>query len=376
MNQTNLISIVILWVILFSFRKTYGTDQKRNRYFFMLIWTTIGLLVFDMVNDVLAGSSVLWIQSLYQGMIVLYALLQISIVILWVLYIDVQVNNKLVIPKPVIYLSILMVLSMVTLIVLSLFGDFIYVFDSSGVLGRGSLFFLFPLFSMMFFMYALKKIMEHRKTMSQTDLLTLLIVPLAPMLGAVLELIDPEFSLIWPSMTVSILILYVYIQSKMTSTDPLTGVFNRMEYEHRIGQILHQRTISKTVGSILIDIDDLKKINDGNSHSEGDRALLEIGGILRRSVRKNDQVFRIGGDEFFILVDTENEEILKDIVQRIIEQLKYVNLYRKEFKLNLSYGYGVFVPSKYATFYDFFDEIDKKMYRHKLETKTTQAPLQ
>jgi diguanylate cyclase (GGDEF)-like protein len=154
----------------------------------------------------------------------------------------------------------------------------------------------------------------------------------------------------------------------------LTGVYNRLEYEHRIGQILHQRSISKTVGSILIDIDDLKKINDENSHSAGDNALLEIGGILRRSVRKNDQVFRIGGDEFFILVDTDNEDILSDIMARIIDQLKYVNQYRKDIQLNLSYGYGVFIPSKYATFYDFFDEIDKKMYQYKMDSKKDQNP--
>jgi hypothetical protein len=57
MNQTNLISIIILLVILFSFRKTYGENQKRNRFFFMLIWTNIGLLVFDMLM-LLFGSTI------------------------------------------------------------------------------------------------------------------------------------------------------------------------------------------------------------------------------------------------------------------------------------------------------------------------------
>jgi diguanylate cyclase (GGDEF)-like protein len=373
MNQTNLISIIILLVILFSFRKSYGENQKRNRFFFMLIWTNIGLLIFDTLL-LFFGTSVNNMESLiYKGLVLIYFLFQILIVILWGFYIDYHLNGKVTVNQVVLSVAIPAVLAMITLSVMSLFGNYLFQFDSDGLYQRGSLFWVFPIFSLLVFAYTVTKILEHQQTMHKSDLFTLLIFPIAPMVAALLQIIESQYQLIWPSMTVSILILYIYVQSKASSTDPLTGVYNRMEYEHRIGQILHQRSISKTVGSILIDINDLKKINDENSHSAGDNALLEIGGILRRSVRKNDQVFRIGGDEFFILVDTDNEDILRDIMARIIDQLKYVNLYRKDIQLNLSYGYGVFIPAKYATFYDFFDEIDKKMYQYKMDSKKEQS---
>lgn len=374
MNQTNLISIIILLVILFSFRKSYGENQKRNRFFFMLIWTNIGLLFFDTLLMIF-GTSIDGVQALiYRGFVLIYFLFQILIVILWGFYIDYHLNGKVTIHPVVKFIAIPSVLVMVTLSVMSLFGDYLFQFDADGIYQRGALIWVFPIFSLLVFAFTIVKILEHQKSMPKSDLFTLLVFPIAPMVAALLQLIESQYQLIWPSMTVSILILYVYVQSKVSSTDPLTGVYNRLEYEHRIGQILHQRSISKTVGSILIDIDDLKKINDENSHSAGDNALLEIGGILRRSVRKNDQVFRIGGDEFFILVDTDNEDILSDIMARIIDQLKYVNQYRKDIQLNLSYGYGVFIPSKYATFYDFFDEIDKKMYQYKMDSKKDQNP--
>ncbi len=373
MNQTNLISIIILLVILFSFRKTYGENQKRNRFFFMLIWTNIGLLVFDMLM-LLFGTTIEGMEILlYRGLVLVYFLFQVLIVILWGFYIDYHLNGKVSLHQIVKFIAVPSTLAMIVLTVMSLFGNYIFDFDSNGLYVRGALFYVFPLFCLLVFTYTIIKITEHQKTLPKSDLFTLLVFPLAPMIAAVLQLVEVQYQLIWPSMTVSILILYVYVQSKISSTDPLTGVYNRLEYEHRIGQILHQRSISKTVGSILIDIDDLKKINDENSHSAGDNALLEIGGILRRSVRKNDQVFRIGGDEFFILVDTDNEDILKDIMARIVDQLKYVNQYRKDIQLNLSYGYGVFIPSKYATFYEFFDEIDKKMYQYKLDSKSQAA---
>jgi diguanylate cyclase (GGDEF)-like protein len=340
----------------------------------MLIWTNIGLLFFDTLLMIF-GTSIDGVQALiYRGFVLIYFLFQILIVILWGFYIDYHLNGKVTIHPVVKFIAIPSVLVMVTLSVMSLFGDYLFQFDADGFYQRGALIWVFPIFSLLVFAFTIVKILEHQKSMPKSDLFTLLVFPIAPMVAALLQLIESQYQLIWPSMTVSILILYVYVQSKVSSTDPLTGVYNRLEYEHRIGQILHQRSISKTVGSILIDIDDLKKINDENSHTAGDNALLEIGGILRRSVRKNDQVFRIGGDEFFILVDTDNEDILSDIMARIIDQLKYVNQYRKDIQLNLSYGYGVFIPSKYATFYDFFDEIDKKMYQYKMDSKKDQNP--
>lgn len=336
----------------------------------MLIWTNIGLLVFDILLLLFGNTIDLFEKPFYKGLVFGYFIFQILIVVLWALYIDYHLNNKIRIPKIIWITAIPSIITMLVLTFMSLFDSYIFDFDSNGLYIRGSQFWVFPLFCLLVFAFSIAKILEHQRALNKTDLFTLLIFPLAPMIAAVLQLVESSYQLIWPSMTVSILILYIYIQSKLSSTDPLTGVFNRMEYEHRIGQILHQRSISKTVGSILIDIDDLKKINDENSHTAGDQALLEIGGILRRSVRKNDQVFRIDGDEFFILVDTDNEDILKDIISRIIEQLKYINHYRKGHQLNLSYGYGVFVPSKYATFYEFFDEIDKKMYQFKSDSKS------
>lgn len=376
MNQTNIISILILLVILFSFRKTYGENQKRNRFFFMLIWTNIGLLIFDMFLKFFGSNPDVFSLWIYKSLVLTYFLFQILIIVLWALYIDYHLNGKLVVPKIALWIAVPSILAITIVTVLSLFGNYVFFFDGEGLYQRGMLFWVFPLFSLMVFAYTIVKIFELQHIMPKTDMFTLLIFPFAPMIAAILQIIDSQYQLIWPSMTVSILILYVYVQSKASSTDPLTGVYNRLEYEHRIGQILHQRSISKIVGSILIDIDDLKKINDMNSHSAGDSALLEIGGILRRSVRKNDQVFRIGGDEFFILVDTDNEEILSDIMARIIDQLKYINQYRKDYKLNLSYGYGVFNPSKFASFYDFFDEIDKKMYQYKTESKNGQNSLE
>lgn len=83
-------------------------------------------------------------------------------------------------------------------------------------------------------------------------------------------------------------------------TDELTGLYNRRGYIHRAAAFL--RTASpKEIWQIYFDVDDLKEINDGFGHWAGDRALIEIAGVLRAAFRASDVVARVGGDEFAVL---------------------------------------------------------------------------
>lgn len=83
-------------------------------------------------------------------------------------------------------------------------------------------------------------------------------------------------------------------------TDELTGLLNRRGYIHRAASFL--RAVSpKEIWQVFFDVDDLKTINDSYGHWAGDRALIEIAGVLRSAFRAGDVVARVGGDEFAVL---------------------------------------------------------------------------
>lgn len=81
-------------------------------------------------------------------------------------------------------------------------------------------------------------------------------------------------------------------------TDPLTGLPNRRAFEETLAQI---SSTSPTVLA-LVDLDELKSINDRLGHAAGDQALRSVADVLGRSVRTDDLACRWGGDEFALVL--------------------------------------------------------------------------
>ncbi|MHB8157425.1 MAG: GGDEF domain-containing protein [Desulfocucumaceae bacterium] len=83
-----------------------------------------------------------------------------------------------------------------------------------------------------------------------------------------------------------------------STTDPLTGVFNREHLNSFMKKIFSGEVPSISV--IMMDIDYFKKLNDTYGHDAGDKVLKQFAGIVRKAVRPFDQVFRYGGEEFTV----------------------------------------------------------------------------
>ncbi|MFZ2268806.1 MAG: GGDEF domain-containing protein [Azonexus sp.] len=106
--------------------------------------------------------------------------------------------------------------------------------------------------------------------------------------------------------------------------DALTGVFNRRslldELERvRNGLIREHRNY----GILVLDLDHFKNINDQHGHAAGDRVLIEVAQLLERDVRKDDRLFRYGGEEFVVLVQQTTRESLQAMAEHlrsIVEQ--------------------------------------------------------
>jgi len=102
----------------------------------------------------------------------------------------------------------------------------------------------------------------------------------------------------------------------LSSSDSLTELKNRRSFE----EVLSNSPNSE-ITLMLIDIDDFKKINDLHGHQGGDEYLKHFASILMQSTRGNDNVFRIGGEEFSILIS--GSSIKAEIVaERILKKTR------------------------------------------------------
>ncbi|MEO8676906.1 MAG: diguanylate cyclase [Casimicrobiaceae bacterium] len=101
--------------------------------------------------------------------------------------------------------------------------------------------------------------------------------------------------------------------------DPLTGLANRREFEHRVGRALDTAADGGRRHAVLyLDLDRFKEVNDMAGHAVGDELLREISVLLQRKLRQGDTLARLGGDEFGVLL----ENCAPDHAARIAEALR------------------------------------------------------
>src|ERR671937_734018 len=105
--------------------------------------------------------------------------------------------------------------------------------------------------------------------------------------------------------------------------DPLTQLPNRRAFMRELEQSLTtSRDTDEPLALIVLDLDGLKALNDQHGHATGDACIVRIGQLLRTEVRPNDRAFRIGGDEFAILLPGATEPAAEEVSSRLIEWLK------------------------------------------------------
>jgi len=105
--------------------------------------------------------------------------------------------------------------------------------------------------------------------------------------------------------------------------DPLTGMLNRTALESRVEELAQQSAISgEPVGVILADVDHFKAVNDAHGHGTGDAVLRHVAYVIRKELRAFDLAYRIGGEEFLILLPRADHHQSLEIAEQIREAVE------------------------------------------------------
>ena len=156
--------------------------------------------------------------------------------------------------------------------------------------------------------------------------------------------------------------------------DELTTLYNRRGFmtlaEH---QLKTASRLKKTIALLYLDVDNLKRINDTGGHKMGDRALVEVAFILKKSFREADIVGRLGGDEFAVLAMEAAKMNVDVLTRRLQEKLDVFNSRSSaEAGFELSVSVGVFSrePEYPATVEEMLSRADLLMYEQKRSKKS------
>ena len=107
------------------------------------------------------------------------------------------------------------------------------------------------------------------------------------------------------------------------STDALTGLYNHRTFHDRLRlEVMRASMEHETVALVMLDLDDFKKVNDVYGHGIGDQLLLQVADALRSSVRVNDVVSRVGGEEFAVILPSGDLETASALAERLRDKLR------------------------------------------------------
>ncbi|WP_434763614.1 GGDEF domain-containing protein [Vibrio fortis] len=105
------------------------------------------------------------------------------------------------------------------------------------------------------------------------------------------------------------------------ASDSLTGLKNRAYLQSANVRLKHDHLKHACICVIVIDLDHFKDINDQYGHPTGDDILIRVASILADNVRSNDECYRIGGDEFIVIVKSQTLSDTKKLAERLREKI-------------------------------------------------------
>ena len=131
---------------------------------------------------------------------------------------------------------------------------------------------------------------------------------------------------------------------ELSITDGLTSLFNRRYFNDIVPEMLSKTVRNNEVFAfILLDIDNFKKYNDTYGHQEGDSVLINVSKSLKESFRRDDDmVFRLGGEEFGIVINAKKQEDILQRAQIARQNIQDLNIEHKKnpaLVITASFGY-------------------------------------
>ena len=357
----NIISILLIGTLYLANRQKVEYDRDMRLLQQMMV--TIGIAnISDCCVYYLAGSSNIVIKVLVflsgSGLF----LGNVMIGYLWAKFIMVHMNIPFSDIRRNIYRTIGLI--SIVLLVINIFYPLVFSV-SDGRYQRGFAYIIFLIFAAFYILDSLYLYVKRVKKNGSLKLFPVHIFLIPVILGVVIQAFFVEIAITWTSIAISVAGIMTALKNKIIFTDCLTGLYNRVYLE-----FLHKRACNKKdcwVSGIMIDLNGFKQINDNYGHAEGDLALCIVADLLRKSFSEYGVVTRYAGDEFVIMLNTTDDQLIQKIIKSAKKNFVTENEKNdKPYQLSAFMGYAITNLSN-ETIDDFMNRIDEQMYQDKMK---------
>ena len=152
----------------------------------------------------------------------------------------------------------------------------------------------------------------------------------------------------------------------MMNHDPLTGLLSKHAYDKKVSELEQQILDDEAEFSLVVaDVNELKVVNDSQGHSAGDKQIMAAGRLISGVFRKCP-VYRIGGDEFVLILQGQDHERREEFMAELEEKNRHN---RQQGKVTVSAGIAVYDELRDTDYGEVFEKADRAMYREKRRSK-------
>ncbi|MFA6827491.1 MAG: GGDEF domain-containing protein [Bacilli bacterium] len=364
----NLYSVIILVVILYNLYRKYGINDRITKIFLYMIYITIAMLIFDGLGRFDGLSRPYFVYFNKIGNTISFILNSVLPSLYFLFILEIVSINKI---KKRIFLSIAVFIFLIfsTLSIISVFStndNYLFYINEDNIYMRGKLFFLTVMYTGLLLLGATLIVFINRKKVDRRLFTSLFFFPIPPIIGIILQSIFYGTSLICLGVTISALFVHMHLQAIQMNTDYLTKIYNRRKLIFKLKDLILKAKPDKTFTGILIDIVEFKNINDSYGHQFGDLVLIKTSEILNNVIGSKNWVYRYGGDEFFIILNSSKKEVAFKYIEKINDELtSFKDSKDNPFKIELTFGCLVYDPIEKLSVNEFLETIDQLMYSNK-----------
>ena len=356
-------AVLLLLVVMLSIRKPPHHGLFEEKMYYAMIVINIMQCILEVVTFLLNG------KIEYRTLTVVLNVLLFSNSLIfsffWTIYADYKLFADMRRIRRIYPFIAIPAVLMIIGCFINLVTPVFFVIDEYNVYQRTDLFFLTYVVTYSYLVYGVVLIAMYRKKVHKYLFLPAVLFMIPVVIGSALQFAFYGYSLVWLGVSIGMIWLFINVQNEACYVDMLSGLFNR-QYLNDI-LLMHSRKGDKgsILAGIMLDIDSFKEINNKFGHLVGDEAISAVGKILHTAVGSKGISCRYGGDEFTILMKTDSQKEVMDMIDTVRTKAALFNEAEKTpYQIHFSIGHSTYQSGHESTD-AFLKRIDTAMYEDK-----------
>ncbi len=324
-----------------------------------IIWATIFALLIEPITWTFDAQQTIFAKIINPVSNSLLVLVTPIIIGLWGSYLDYKIFGNRKRLKKQLYYQVPTILIFI-LVIVNIFEPIFFSINASNIYSAGPYEWLRYLIIYGTYLYILFIMIYNRKLIQTKVLYGVVAFFVLPFIGSVAQIFESRLFFAFSMLSLAIVVVYIFLETTTGIRDYLTHLYSRRTLEDYMASLIDN---NRHFEVLMIDLNHFKLVNDKYGHLAGDQVLIGFGKILQEIFKGEPMVSRLGGDEFFVVIETLNHAAIEKKLDSLIIKMQEHPILNKYGMNKFSAGISDFDGKK--TMDDLYSEADKRMYQQK-----------